>query len=127
MFRHARSTRRGGSAGPHIAAVVAAITLMSMVGIQPAEATAGAELWVARTPAEAYFLDDVAGVAMSPDGSRVFVAGSAYASTGNRFQTVAYDASGVQLWSRRHGGGGAFNDRLAGIGVSPDGSMVFVT
>ncbi len=64
-------------------------------------------------------------IAASPDGTRVFVTGwMTYAKT--QYETIAFDAAtGTLLWSARYGagiGGGARH-----IGVSPDGSKVFVT
>jgi WD40 repeat protein len=103
--------------------IVAAVIVASSIGIPFASATAGTELWVAHTPA----LDNVAGLAVSPDGSRLFVTGSVYAFTGDKFGTAAYDASGVQLWSRHYREDGPYRDLATAVGISPDGSTVFVT
>jgi PQQ-like domain len=116
-----RSLRfRGGTA------VVVVVIVASMVGITQAGATAGGELWVADTTSPGP-LDRVTGSAVSPDGSRVFVTGSASFSSGDKFATVAYDASGAELWIRQYRRGGPYNDSAAAIGVSPDGAVVFVT
>ena len=71
-------------------------------------------------------------IAVTPDGSRVFVAGS---RTGTRgpddfwdFFTVGLDAtSGRRAWTARYGGPAEGGDTLEGLGVSTDGSLVFVT
>lgn len=107
-------------------AVVGVVMVASMIGITQARATAGTELWVADTPSPGS-LDRITGSAVSPDGSRVFVTGSVSFSSGDKFHTVAYDASGAELWSRQYRRGGPYNDSAAAIGVSPDGSVVFVT
>jgi hypothetical protein len=98
---------------------------MSVVVIQPAEAAGGTEQWVARFLGPAVTaLNHVAGLAVSPDGSRIFVTGDTHkASGGGTLRTVAYDASGTQLWSRS---GPASDDRATGLRISPDGSTVFV-
>ena len=64
---------------------------------------------------------------VSPDGSRIFAAGTTTDSTGAvEFATVAFNAgTGAKLWARRYklpAGGGA-----NAVAVSPDGSRVFVT
>ncbi len=88
-------------------------------------AGAGSPLWTARYD-DATTGDDWANaVAVSPDGSRVFVTGHADRFAG--YTTVAFDAaSGRRLWvtSSAFSGGGASANALA---VSPDGSKVFVT
>jgi len=70
-----------------------------------------------------------AAIAVSPDGNAVFVTGT---SGGHRapvgYVTVGYDpATGRQLWVRRYAAPGTHPDRAAGIAVSPDGRIVFVT
>jgi len=107
-------------------AVVAATTLMSVVAIQPARATPGAEDWVARLPTAGYPVDEVDGIAVSPDGARVFVAGSFGHFAGASIEVVAYDAAGAELWSAHFRGPGPYDDEVGGIAVSPDGSMVYV-
>jgi WD40 repeat protein len=88
----------------------------------------GAELWVARYngPAGA---GSATSIAVSLDGSRVFVAGR---SIGEAFYddyaTVAYDAAtGAELWVARYNGPGNKYDFVYAVGVSSDGSKVFVT
>lgn len=112
--------------GHYTGAVVAVVIVASMIGIPSAQATGGAEHWVARFPGPGYSVNDVAGIVVSPDGSRLFVTGTVAHLTGATFQTVAYDASGSQLWSSHFKGSGPYEDQAAGIAVSPDGSTVFV-
>jgi len=65
---------------------------------------------------------------VSPDGSRVYVAGvSTSAVTGDDWTTLSYDAgTGDQLWVAGYHGDGAGADHAWAIGVSPDGSRVYV-
>ena len=116
---------RRGRGRLRLVAIVAATTVVSLLAI-PAEATGGVEQWVARLAGPSVTaLNHVVGLAVSPDGSRVFVAGDMYdPSTGGKLRTVAYDAStGAQLWSTD---GPASDVRASALRLSPDGSTVFV-
>ena len=90
-------------------------------------ATTGAALWVARygtNPNGATGAD----IAVSPDGSQVFVTGASggKAASVSAYGTVAYNAdTGVQSWAARYGPGPG--DGALSVAVSPDGSKVFVT
>src|SRR5258706_343317 len=68
-------------------------------------------------------------VAVSPDGSRVFVTGSSEGDGTNRdWATVAYNAAtGQHVWVRRCNVPGHAVDYLAGIVAAPNGTAVFVT
>ncbi|HJX07743.1 MAG TPA: PQQ-binding-like beta-propeller repeat protein [Actinomycetota bacterium] len=92
-----------------------------------AHATPGAELWLSRTGAARSSLDQVDGLAVSPDGSRVFVVGTVENSHAAKVEIVAHDAStGTTVWTSHYKGSGQFTDEAAGIAASPDGSLVFV-
>jgi putative pyrroloquinoline-quinone binding quinoprotein len=73
--------------------------------------------------------DAVFALAVSPDGSAVFVTGySTEGATSQDYATVAYDASaGSELWRARYGGPGTSFDSAVAVVVSPDGSEVFIT
>ncbi len=85
----------------------------------------GAQLWLASYNSGSYnsgagFDDYVQALAVSPDGTKVFVTGVSSVGT---VATVAYDAAtGAQLWKKRFFGGAG-----AAITVSPDSSKVFIT
>jgi hypothetical protein len=68
-------------------------------------------------------------VAVSPDGSRVFVTGESVGSSSKYdYVTVAYDASnGTRLWLRRYDGPANEDDAASDIAVGPGGAKVFVT
>jgi hypothetical protein len=93
------------------------------------EAASGTKIWTARYDGPAHGEDDAWGVVTSPDGSKVFVTGQSYGgSTGFDYATVAYDsATGKQLWASRYNGPGNGDDITISLGVSPDGSLMFVT
>jgi sugar lactone lactonase YvrE len=82
----------------------------------------GVERWVASYD-KSGDTDAAEAIAISPDGSRVFVAGRA---SGPDYATIAYDAvSGTQLWAEVYAGDGS--DDANSVAVSPDGSEVVVT
>jgi DNA-binding beta-propeller fold protein YncE len=93
------------------------------------DAVTGARVWTARSAGTGADFEIPRDVAVSPDGSALFVTGQrSGATTGDDFGTVALDAAtGAGLWSRRYDGPGHFHDDAAAVGVSPDGSRVFVT
>jgi DNA-binding beta-propeller fold protein YncE len=86
-------------------------------------AATGTKLWLTlyQSPAVTTLNDFAASIAVSPDGSAVFVTGAA----NSRYGTVAYVAStGAQEWvDLYHPGISAARS----VAVSPDGSTVFVT
>jgi WD40 repeat protein len=92
------------------------------------DATTGAEVWSARYDGPSSSYDDATGLALSPDGSTVFVTGSSKgAGTNDDYATVAYDAvTGAQEWTARYVGP-ANSDQATAVTVSPDGEAVFVT
>ena len=91
------------------------------------DAATGGELWARRYDGPGGGYDAPTALTVSPDRSAVFVTGkSRGAARSLDYATIAYDAStGTRLWVRRHEG----DDRDAAhdLGISPDGSMVFVT
>jgi hypothetical protein len=111
-----------------VIAVLAALALLSTIGIQAARATAGAQRWVARYDGLASTFDSAAASAVSPDGSRLFVTGSLDRFRGDNYRTAAFDAgTGAVLWKKGYNGPGDGRDVATAIGVSPDGTSVFVT
>jgi len=94
----------------------------------------GAQLWVQRYNGPADKADVPASVAVSPDGSNVFVTGSSETSKPETehegfftdYATVAYSAtSGAQLWIQRYNGPAGLNDGASSVTVT--GTKVFVT
>lgn len=84
-------------------------------------------LWAARYEGPGNNYDFGDSIAVSPDGSKVFVTGSSLGlDTNYDSATVAYTASGVQLWATRFNGPANYTDGTNSIVVSPDGSKVFV-
>jgi DNA-binding beta-propeller fold protein YncE len=128
---------RGFFAGSRVALIrrlgvsVVAVTIAGAMLAPAAIASPGSELWVKRYNGPASSFDGARAVAVSPDGSRVFVTGASDGSpdTANDYATIAYDAAtGSRLWLARFNGSAAdLNDAARAIAVSPDGSTVFVT
>src|SRR5712691_4572521 len=123
-----------------VAAVTAAAALTGLApaGGAPAGAAArgvraapGARLWVARYDDRSGGYEAAHAMAVSPDGSRVFVTGEGYGggATGRDYATVAYSANtGRQLWVRRYAGSTRHGiDIASSVAVSPGGTTVFVT
>jgi outer membrane protein assembly factor BamB len=87
----------------------------------------GAKLWTRRYDGPAGGDDITTGLAVSPDGSSVFVTGWSYAASVD-YATIAYDVStGTRTWRKRYDGPGHFDDSAYDIAVSPDSSTVYVT
>jgi outer membrane protein assembly factor BamB len=87
------------------------------------DAVTGARIWAKLYKGPGDALDEALAVAVSPDGTRVFVAGVSSFD----YATVAYDAStGARIWSMRYDGAG-LDDLAQAVVVSPDGTKVFVT
>jgi WD40 repeat protein len=94
------------------------------------DATTGEELWVALYDGPGEKNDQPLWVGVSPDGSRVYVTGSSWATEDNPVAaTIAYDAeSGAELWAALYDGPGRDRSDAAFSGaVSPDGSRVYVS
>jgi DNA-binding beta-propeller fold protein YncE len=92
-------------------------------------AATGARLWVKRYNGPGNHEDRAVSVAVSPDGSKVFVTGSSTGTTSYMdYATLAYSAAtGAQLWVKRYNGPGNGTDNAESMAVSPDGQTVFVT
>ena len=90
----------------------------------------GHEVWVKRAGGLAR--DDAVALAVSPDGSRVFVTGTSNSATTARdYLTIAYNAAtGARLWTRRYDNAAmqiGVGDQAASLVVSPDGTRLYVT
>src|SRR5581483_4412543 len=70
------------------------------------DATTGARQWVKRYNGEANGTDDAYDLAVSPDGSQLFVTGRSLGSgSGDDYATVSYDpATGARQWLKRYNG-----------------------
>ena len=88
----------------------------------------GSQLWVSSYNGPNHSFDVASAAVTSPDGNMLFVTGSsAGPKNTDDYATVAYNpATGAQLWVSRYNGPGGGNEPFA-IGISPDGSTVYVT
>ena len=93
------------------------------------DVTTGARVWLHRYQGPDSSTGQAQAIAVSPDGSLVFVTGKDYRTgTDYDYATLAYDAhSGVEVWISSYNGPGNGPDKPSAIAVSPDGSTVFVT
>ena len=93
------------------------------------DASTGAKVWQAtyHGPVTSSATASTA-IALSPDGSAVYVTGSAGQASGlTEYATIGYDAAtGHQLWLASYATP-KVDDNAAGLAVSPDGSTVYVT
>jgi outer membrane protein assembly factor BamB len=105
----------------------AAVALGTNFATLAYDAADGAQLWVTLYDG-GHFGDYAVDLAVKPDDQAVFVTGPSTGNAYNDYATVAYDAmSGTQLWAARYNSGGTRGDTPYAIGISPDGSLVFVT
>jgi WD40 repeat protein len=96
------------------------------------DAASGSQLWAQRYdgPTGLTGYDDATAIAVSSDGSKVFVTGQSYTTNGDwDYATLAYDAAtGLPLWLRGFDGPvGGSDDTATSVAATPDGSIVFVT
>lgn len=97
------------------------------------DAGTGEMLWVQSYDGVGTFEDTANDVAVSPDGTKVFVTGQSYGGgtpDGSLmdYATVAYDAeTGQQLWVKRYNGRPKKDDFAYALAVSPDSGTVYVT
>lgn len=103
-------------------------------GLRAYDAHTGEELWLATYNGPADGQDSPRAVAVSSDGSRVFVAGDSQgpvdiglSETSTDFAIVAFNAAtGERLWDARYDGA-EMADNVVGLAVSPGDDRVFVT
>ena len=92
------------------------------------DAATGAELWAVRYDGPTANQDQASDLAVSPDGSRVFVIGATGSAIDRDFVTLSYAvASGALAWSATYSGTLGGNDEGEAVTVSPDGARVFVS
>lgn len=116
------------------AALAGGVAIVVATGASPAQArvtqaaqatvSPGTQLWVGRyndSPNDGFVATSVA---VSPDGNEVYVTGSNNVGGTFKFVTVAYDASGHQLWATPFAVSGG--DQPNKVAVSPDGKTVYV-
>ena len=91
------------------------------------DAKTGAKRWI--TQYNGVGAGSTDGLALSPDGSKVFVTGESFGPSFDSvdYTTVAYDSlTGNQLWLSQYDGPSHQNDFPVAINVSADGNTVFV-
>jgi lipocalin len=92
------------------------------------DASTGAQLWAKRYNGPGDNADGASALAVSPDGSRVFVTGQSLGAQTYEYATVAYNSStGATLWAKLYKGPANGDAYASALSVSPDGSKVFVT
>ena len=98
--------------------------------IEARRADTGAVLWAYRDPGAPNEYAFPSSIAVSPDGSRVFVSGSrrpSFSDQNSHLNTSAFDAATGQVqWTSVYDGPGNGTDNARKVVVSPDGSEVYV-
>ena len=90
-----------------------------------AYSSSGTLLWTQRYNGLGNGDDQATSIAVSPDGSEIFVTGPSAGEGGAQvYETLAYSSDGTLLWSAALGPGVAISSYLA---VSRDGTRVYVT
>ena len=91
-------------------------------------AATGTRLWTAQYDGPSGTGNSPMSMAVSPDGSRVFVTGQTKTTTAQFvYSTQAYHAaSGARIWAKTYGGPAGFG-LAQSVVVNPAGSRVFVT
>ncbi len=92
-------------------------------------AATGENVWGSRFAGPRSFGGVGSGLAVSPDGTSLFVAGVAYRDGGNDdYLTLAYTAAtGERAWASRYNGPRGWLDEAYWVAVSPDATRVFVS
>jgi sugar lactone lactonase YvrE len=110
----------------YITASSAATTSISDFITVAYDAATGTKVWSNRYSAAGQG-DFASDLAVSPDGSAVFVTGTSIKSSVD-YVTVAYAASnGAVQWVKRYHANPNLDDSAESIDVNPDGSTVYVT
>jgi hypothetical protein len=115
-------------------AIVAGNTLAGSTGVDMLivayAMNTGRRMWLSRfSGLPTRGVDDANAIAMSPDGTKVFVAGHSRGQSGfyEDFATVAYDTeTGAELWHAGYDGPAALNDLAVDAAMTPDGSELVV-
>lgn len=110
---------------------VAGVSNTYIVAVWAYNAATGASVWQRALPAFTEVASEEAvQMAVSPDGSKIFLATSAQAnSAGAAFSAAALDpATGAKLWAHgSHVSGNNWHSFSSSLAVSPDGSRIYVT
>jgi outer membrane protein assembly factor BamB len=110
---------------------LAALALAAAALVPAAAARAStAAAWSQTINVHAYSSGGTEGkaVAVGPDGSTVYAAGTAVDSNYAIAEIAAYNhATGATVWQTRYSPGNSWNSGFSGITVSPSGATVFVT
>lgn len=139
--RTARSRRDTGLGRERIRILTRAVAIELVVGLAsvtlvtaPAGRAAAAPPpgtlgWIQRYSGPGGLFDAARDVAVSPDGSKVFVTGYSLSDSAPAdFLTLAYNpATGAPIWTKRYSLTGTSTDEGRALAVSPDGSTVFVS
>ena len=94
------------------------------------DAMTGRRLWASRyeLPSVDSYYNVALAIAVSPDGTSVFVTGGSGSGSDEDYATVAYGArTGDESWASRWNGDANMDDWPSSLGVSLDGTRLFVS
>lgn len=106
-------------------AILALLAVMGTLFLSASTLAVPGTLWTRRYDGPGHFDDRAYDVAVSPNGTHVFVTGESRGASSVDYATIAYDdPTGARLWTSRLDGPTHRYDAAKALAVSPDDTRV---